>query len=408
MTYTDIRELPMVTTADVYKADRLAGTMERTTDRVGFRYLPEYLDSGGPPVATSLPLTPEPLLTPAGAVPPFFAGLLPEGRRLTALRRAVKTSPDDDMSLLLAIGADAIGDVCVVPSGQTPHAAPAGVDLDDPSDVDFAEVLAASLGSNPDRVGIPGVQDKVSAQMITLPVTRSSASFILKLNPPEFPALVENESFFLDAARNSGIDAAQSTLIYDCRSVPGLLVHRFDRVRDESGEVRSLPVEDACQVLGRYPASKYALTSEQVALGLMSATFAEPVAALALLRQFAFAYLTANGDAHAKNFSILGDANGEWKISPAYDLPSSHPYGDHTLALSIGGRRREDVTRSTFTEFGKAIGLYPKVVHHAIDELLGRTDVWLDKLDRLPFTQQQIRRLTRAVQYRRRQLSART
>ena len=43
--------------------------------------------------------------------------LLPEGRRLGALRRAVKTSADDELSLLLAVGADAIGDVQVVPSG---------------------------------------------------------------------------------------------------------------------------------------------------------------------------------------------------------------------------------------------------------------------------------------------------
>ena len=33
----------------------------------------------------------------------LFAGLLPEGRRLGALRRAVKTSADDDLTLLLAV-----------------------------------------------------------------------------------------------------------------------------------------------------------------------------------------------------------------------------------------------------------------------------------------------------------------
>jgi len=39
--------------------------------------------------------------SPAGALPSYFSGLLPEGRRLGALRRAVKTSADDELSLLL-------------------------------------------------------------------------------------------------------------------------------------------------------------------------------------------------------------------------------------------------------------------------------------------------------------------
>src|SRR5438552_2279477 len=57
-------------------------------------------DSLEPAVATTLPVTPEPLVRTGGAVPAYFAGLLPEGRRLGALRRAVKTSADDELSLL--------------------------------------------------------------------------------------------------------------------------------------------------------------------------------------------------------------------------------------------------------------------------------------------------------------------
>lgn len=81
------------------------------------------------------------MAAPAGAVPPFFAGLLPEGRRLTALRGAVKTSADDELSLLLAVGGSTIGDVTVLPEG---------VDATEPTplvsgeDFSFADVLAES------------------------------------------------------------------------------------------------------------------------------------------------------------------------------------------------------------------------------------------------------------------------
>jgi len=72
--------------ADVYVGDELAAHLTRTGNDIEFRYTPEYLDRGGPAVATTLPLNEQPVVTVAGAVPAYFAGLLPEGRRLSALR----------------------------------------------------------------------------------------------------------------------------------------------------------------------------------------------------------------------------------------------------------------------------------------------------------------------------------
>ena len=71
----------------------------------------------GAPVAHTLPVGTR-LARPGRALPPFFTNLLPEGRRLAALQRAAKTSGDDDLTLLLATGADTVGDVAVVPHGR--------------------------------------------------------------------------------------------------------------------------------------------------------------------------------------------------------------------------------------------------------------------------------------------------
>ncbi|WP_172465583.1 HipA N-terminal domain-containing protein, partial [Arthrobacter sp. Hiyo1] len=87
--------------ADVYKQGVLAARIERHEGGTKFSYLPRYFDSGGPAVATTLPLTREAVFTPSGAVPPYFTGLLPEGRRLNSLRRAVKASADDELALLM-------------------------------------------------------------------------------------------------------------------------------------------------------------------------------------------------------------------------------------------------------------------------------------------------------------------
>lgn len=402
-------ELRSVERATVLKQGEPAGTLERRTDAVVFTYDEAYVAAGGAPVATTLPLTTDPVVTHApGALPPFFSGLLPEGRRLTALRSAAKTSADDELTLLLVVGGDAVGDVQVVPAGEEPIEIEPRVTVSDWGEVRFDELLAASVG-NPervDRVAIPGVQDKVSARMINVPVARANDRYLLKLDPPEFPHLVANEAFFLEAARRSGIDAAEAEVVRDAAATPGLLVRRFDRVPSRDGGVAMLAQEDACQVLSRYPADKYRVTTEEVVGALAGVCRARPVAALALIRQIAFAYLACNGDAHAKNFSVLRTGEGEWRVTPAYDLPTSYVCGDHTMALTLNGKSKEDIGRRDFITLGKAVGVRARAVESALDELVEHVELWIDDLAGLPFDEGVLQKLRRTIEYRRRRLAA--
>ncbi|TVP75951.1 MAG: type II toxin-antitoxin system HipA family toxin [Gemmatimonadales bacterium] len=196
------------------------------------------------------------------------------------------------MSLLLAVGVDAVGDVRVVPDGDPmPDQVRPALLVEDWTKVRFADLLARSVGDPAalDRVAIPGVQDKVSARMINLPVAQKGRRYFLKLDPPEFPHLVANEMFFLQAARRSGLETAHAEVVEDGEGALGLLVRRFDRRVDGAGHARALPQEDACQVLERYPADKYRVTTEAVVGALAAVCRARPVAALALIRQVAFA-----------------------------------------------------------------------------------------------------------------------
>ena len=69
-----------IRSADVWKGSRLAATLTRTDAGVVFAYTADYLAQPGPTVATTLPLKDVPTLTPAGALPAYFAGLLPAAR----------------------------------------------------------------------------------------------------------------------------------------------------------------------------------------------------------------------------------------------------------------------------------------------------------------------------------------
>jgi serine/threonine-protein kinase HipA len=395
-----LQNLKSVASASVLVDGNPAATLRRSQHGIEFRYLDGYV---GPAVATTLPLDVGVLITQAGALPPFFSGLLPEGRRLSAIRRAAKTSADDELTLLLAVGGDAIGNVCVVPNGEVE---PIATSISAPKlvEVDFEELFASVLSpAIPDRSAIPGAQDKVSGNMISLPVAYRGAQWILKLDPPEFRHLVANEAFFLSAARESGLEAAHAEIIHDAKGRPGLLVRRFDRVRKGSG-FRAVAQEDGCQVLGRYPADKYLMSTEVVVRGLAAMTGAPKVAARTLIQQFAFAYVTCNGDAHAKNFSIVRSAS-DFTVAPLYDAPSTHPYGDTSLALDVNGKTKEDVGREDFVAVAERCGVPAKAAGSALDAICEGTERWLPRLIELPFDRRRVHRLQRACAYRRDRLA---
>ena len=353
--------------ADIYKAGVLAARLERHDGGTRFSYLPGYLSSGGPAVASSLPLTAEPVLAAAGAAPPYFTGLLPEGRRLNALRRSIKTSADDDLSLLIAAGGNPVGDVQIVGHGEPLDPDEHAVQLDPKLPVDFDQLLGDPDLIDP--VALAGVQDKLSAGMISLPVASAGRRFILKLNAPEFPHVVENELVMFRYAAKLRIPLSRVQLIRDVAGRPGLLVERFDRVPVPGGgpdEVRRLAVEDGAQVLKLYPADKYNVGYGQVCQALAEYCSAPLPALRNLAVQGAFAWLSGNGDLHAKNVSMVQQVHGEWTIAPVYDIPSTVVYGDKTLALALAGKR-SGISRRHFLGWATDLGLPDRTAAQAVE-----------------------------------------
>ncbi|WP_415856941.1 type II toxin-antitoxin system HipA family toxin [Sinomonas sp. G460-2] len=390
----DLAKLRFVPTADVYKAGILAAHLTRTREgAVAFAYTPEYLAAGGAPVASTLPAGAEPAVHPG--LPPFFAGLLPEGHRLTVLRSAVKTSPDDELSVLLAVGADVPGDVQVVPSGERPEEPPVVAELDG-EPVDFSK-LADTL----DLHGLPGVQDKVSASMLTAPLAARGGRYILKLDPPDHPHLVLNESLHLLMAAGMRLPVATHSLRWDTAERAGLLVRRFDRAPGGDGW-RRLPLEDGAQLLGVLPAMKYGVSTEDVIRTVADACNARPVALRNLYMQFLFAWLTGNGDLHAKNVAALGDGAGNTTVAPIFDIPCTLLYGDESVALPVGGATRR-LKASHWAGLAQDIGLPAKAARSAALTALRVAD----KVDlgALPFTGTRLHRAQRELRTRRQEIS---
>lgn len=230
------------------------------------------------------------------------------------------------------------------------------------------------------------------------------AAFILKLNPPKLPMLVQNEHFFMRMAHDCGLAAARTHLVHDRGGHAGLLVERFDRVwSKETKALQKVHLEDACQFLDRYPADKYRISCREIAEGLREYC-AAPIPELArLLRLVAFSYLVGNGDLHAKNDNIIAGPPG-FVLSPAYDLLSTLPYGDRRMALKLEGRD-DNFRRSHFIEFGVRFDVRQQVVEGLLDDLCRRAPAWIDHVDEIGLDARKTRHLRDTMARRLSQLS---
>ncbi|WP_040860338.1 type II toxin-antitoxin system HipA family toxin [Nocardia niigatensis] len=403
--HADLGQVRTIDEADVYKAGRLAGHLRRDRDDTVFTYLTDYLaDPMSPPIAFTLPKQRGHFRTTAGSVPPFFAGLLPEGLRLTAVTRAARTSEDDHFSILLMVGGDTIGDVQVLPAGSERVDPSPLFDQTETATADFTSLFDRATSADADeldRSALPGVQVKVSAEMISTPVSTTSGPAILKLNPSEYPLLVENESFFLDMARACGIRVPAHHLAIDRYGRAALFVDRFDRVV-EQGAVARLAQEDACQVLGRYPAAKYRITLQE-AITVLADAVAEgrgsrPLAVLQLLEIAAFSYLIGNGDLHGKNLSIRRNQQGIWEPTPAYDLLSTQPYlsWNDPMALQLYGRDTK-LTYRWWAEAAARLGVTKRAIDRSLIRITTAAEPWADRLATIGFDDKDTRRLATLI-----------
>lgn len=279
--------------------------------------------------------------------PPLFSGLLPEGFRLALLVREVKTSPDDELSLLLAVGQDAPGDVQIVPKGAVPKRVEPLVTIND-------AVYFSLLPLGRDKSALPGVQAKASSQVVTLPAPQRGVSALLKLAPREYPQLVRNEFLHLAAAKRLGFPVAQAHIVHDQKGAEGLLVRRFDRDYGQGDEKR-LAFEDAGQIMGIVPAQKYSVHTEDLILQIAEAASAPESAKFALYTQFVFSWLVGNGDLHAKNVALL-HSEDRWQVSPIHDVVCTLLYGDKTMALPVDGRAG-NLRRRHWDNLAAAVGL---------------------------------------------------
>jgi serine/threonine-protein kinase HipA len=341
-----VRAAERVRSLDILLGDLAVGTLVRTPgDYNAFNLLPRYRSLDKPPIFSlslravdgGLRRDPKPI---HGALPPFFANLLPEEKLREAMEthHAATVRPGNDFDLLAALGTNLPGAVRSLPSDGTP--VPAGPEPESNKKVRFS---------------LAGVQMKLSVMKntgkeggITLAIDDEHGPYIAKFPSLTHIGLSENEFAILALAEALGMEVPARELVdkAEFAGIPDefntmstgkvLLVRRFDRGADG---VR-IHMEDFAQVFGRYPSQKYTGAAyHNIAAALNSGVSFD--AAIEFVRRLAFAAITGNGDMHLKNWSLSYPGDGRTPVlAPIYDALSTIPYlPKDGLALSLAGEK---------------------------------------------------------------------
>jgi serine/threonine-protein kinase HipA len=368
---------------DVYKGTKLAGKHIRTPKGSVFEFDKAFLAKEKNGISFHLNSEHAAYSFYGDSLPPFFAGLLPEGLRLKALISKIKTSDDDLFSILATVGSQCIGDINVFASGynfQTRAKKPISF-----NELDFYKLFEESLEDenyNEHNQALSGVQEKISASMISFPINQAQKDkfYILKLNPKDKPRLIENEHLCLKLAKKCGLNVNITKIIKDNKEQQGLLIERFDRFIDTQSNKENESIcmhhqEDACQFLDRYPADKYRISFKDVLKGIARYTTAPKIEILKAIQLYAYSYLIGNGDLYAKNISIQTlAASGKTVLSPCYDLITTYIYKDHKMALKVNGRD-DNILRKDLIALGLSFSVPKKSISSMLDKLTSLCEI---------------------------------
>ena len=260
------------------------------------------------------------------------------------------------------------------------------LDFDSPNndEADNEEFL-----KNVGRISLSGVQPKASLVVNTenrlaKPAENERGTYILKPAPTSYALLDRkycpaNEHLTMQlASQVYHIETAANGICFFRDGETAYLCRRFDV--GLKGEKYSQ--EDFASLAGLTNANggsdyKYShLSYEDCADIIRRYVKAAPVEILKFFRLVVFNYLTLNDDAHLKNFSLINRGDGEYHLTPAYDLinTSLHLRQPRIFALDKGlfkeGMHLTDtrtVGRKDFEVFGRRIGLPDRLVKRELD-----------------------------------------
>ncbi len=201
------------------------------------------------------------------------------------------------------------------------------------------------------------------------PTGSHPTTHILKPGIQRFDLQAVVEHVTMRACRIAGLPTARTEVV-ELGSFKAILVERYDRARDSAGRFVRIHQEDLCQAAGVPAHQKYQHEggpSPQDIATILRQVSANPASDIRrLLDAQVFNWVTLNGDAHSKNFSLIIEPSGV-RLAPLYDVCSELPYRRSArdiptkrLSMRIGSdytAGSADSNPQVWDTFGRSLGL---------------------------------------------------
>lgn len=161
-------------------------------------------------------------------------------------------------------------------------------------------------------------------------------------------------------AANAGLEMPATHLFSSQKGSGYYAVKKFDRNKNKRFHMQT--VSGLIHSNFRFPSHDY-----EDLLALTSVLTKDIREVEKMFRLAVFNVMAHNRDDHAKNFSVLMDESGEWKLSPAYDLTFSNGPGGEQSTMVMGEGR--NITRRHLEK----LGLEAKLSQLLINEVIRKT-----------------------------------
>ena len=198
--------------------------------------------------------------------------------------------------------------------------------------------------------------------------------YILKPQTDRFAHLPELEDLTMHLAELAKMQVVPHSLI---RFADGELCYITRRI-DRTANGDKLPMEDMCQLTERLTEHKYKGSYEQIAKAIQRFSSVPKLDMVNYWEQVVFSWITGNADMHLKNFSLYSKEQGEYVLTPAYDMLSTAlvmPEDTEELALTLNGKKRK-IKKADFVASMQASGLEEKVINNIFAKFAKAKDRW--------------------------------
>ncbi|MDL2227963.1 HipA domain-containing protein [Bacteroidales bacterium OttesenSCG-928-K03] len=251
-------------------------------------------------------------------------------------------------------------------------------------DKDFSKKINANIC----ETLIPGGRKKITANIIKQKIVPAengtTGKYIIKFAPDEFSLnnlsqIPANEHLTMQIARQIyKINTAENALIFLYNGDVAYITKRFD-FTDKGDKIKQEDFASLTYKSIETHGDNYKYIGTYAGLGALFKTYcaAWQIELCKFYKLIVFNYIFGNGDAHLKNFSIQQTKDGDYVLTPAYDLINTAIHNQHNDFALDGGLFQKNFYSKTYKRKG-----YPCIADFiTFGKMIGIPEVFIEKIN---------------------------